>query len=107
MTYVARTPSTIELLQYAPQLATAAQVTVAQAPTERAATRRRPSRTLPAPLRSGWTTPIDLTQPVPLAPASIFHAGEPVFIRVSDADQNLDNTVADTVLVTVRDDLTQ
>ena len=58
---------------------------------------------LPAPAGAG---PIDLTSPVPLLISSRFHQGDPVFIRVTDADQNLDPTVRETVLVTLSDDLT-
>lgn len=46
--------------------------------------------------------PLDLSSPVPLRAASVFHAGDPLFISVSDADENHDPAVVDTVLVTVQ-----
>lgn len=42
---------------------------------------------------------IDPTQDQTLVDASTFHAGEPVFVRVEDADQNLDPVVAERVEV--------
>ncbi len=50
--------------------------------------------------------PINLPNLVPLATAPFFHPGEPIFIRVTDLDQNLDRTVRETVIVTVTDDNT-
>jgi hypothetical protein len=34
----------------------------------------------------------------------LYHAGEPIFIRLTDLDQNWDPAVAETVIVTLRDD---
>jgi uncharacterized repeat protein (TIGR01451 family) len=51
---------------------------------------------LPAPAPLGTGT-IDPLTPVPLANTSVAHAGDPVFVRVEDADQNRDATQIDTV----------
>ena len=40
--------------------------------------------------------------PLPLAETEAVHAGDPLFVRVDDADQNLDGTVRDRVEVRVR-----
>jgi uncharacterized repeat protein (TIGR01451 family) len=48
----------------------------------------------PAPLGTGA---IDPTQPVPLANTAVAHSGDPVFVRVEDADQNRDAALIDTV----------
>ncbi|HEX2767989.1 MAG TPA: OmpA family protein, partial [Geobacteraceae bacterium] len=48
--------------------------------------------------------PIDLSSPVPLLPATLFQEGEPIFIRMTDLDQNLDRTSAETVFATITDD---
>ena len=103
ITYIVRTPSTIEFLKYAPQVAGATPVNVAQDSYQTGSDPAAPFAALGAPVPSGSTTPIDLSQPVPLAPASIFHGGEPVFVRVTDPDQNLDRTRAETILITVTD----
>ena len=48
----------------------------------------------------------DLASALPISPATLYHAGEPVFIQLTDLDQNLDPTSIETVLVTVKNDLT-
>jgi uncharacterized repeat protein (TIGR01451 family) len=45
---------------------------------------------------------IDLSNPVPLVPATQYHLGEAVFLRLTDGDQNVDPAVRETVLVTVQ-----
>ncbi|MEH6542622.1 MAG: hypothetical protein V7721_01665 [Porticoccaceae bacterium] len=47
----------------------------------------------------GSATPLDLSSPLLLADAGSLIGSEPLFVRVADADQNLDSTVADTVRV--------
>lgn len=54
---------------------------------------------LPDPVLIG-NQPVDPIQDQQLVSAGTFHAGEPVFIRVTDADQNLDPNLAETVDVT-------
>lgn len=100
-----RTPATLELLQYAPASPGAQMVTVAPSAYSTSGTAAGPFVIMSAPVPAGSSTPLDLTNPVPLAAAALYHAGEPIFIRVTDLDQNLDPTTAETVLVTVRDDL--
>ncbi|MGB5622266.1 MAG: hypothetical protein WBN65_07215, partial [Gammaproteobacteria bacterium] len=53
---------------------------------------------LPDPVLLGNTS-IDPSQPQTLAPTAQFHAGEPVFITLSDLDQNLDPGVRETIIV--------
>lgn len=43
--------------------------------------------------------PIDLTQPLYLSPETLFHQGEPVFLRLNDPDQNRNSGARDTVLL--------
>ena len=50
--------------------------------------------TLPAPLQADGT-PLDPSQPIPLASTTTLHGGEAAFVRVMDADQNRDSTVID------------
>jgi uncharacterized repeat protein (TIGR01451 family) len=54
----------------------------------------------------GSSTTLNLANPVPLMPAALYHAGEPAFIQLTDLDQNLNPAALETVLVTVRDDIT-
>ena len=56
---------------------------------------------LPDPVLIGGGT-IDPTQPQPVEITGLYHAGEPAFVRVRDADQNLDNTIRETVDVTLQ-----
>ncbi len=45
---------------------------------------------------------IDPLLPVPLADAPVAHAGDPVFVRIADADQNRDSAQIETLDVTLR-----
>jgi uncharacterized repeat protein (TIGR01451 family) len=100
VTVVNRTPSTIDFLKYAPGAPGALSIPVA---TTSFLNGSGVLSALPAPVTAGARTAIDLSQPLPLLPFSTFHQGDPIFIRVSDPDQNLDRTRAETVLVTVGD----
>lgn len=94
------TPSQIELLQYAPALPGATLLPVAA--TEYSDTGTTASSvTIAAIYPAGSAVPIDLSAPVPLTAASVYHQGEPVFFRVSDMDQNLYPAVAETIWVLV------
>ncbi len=101
VTVVARTRSQIEFLKYAPTVATAERITVATTGYRASARTDAPFTPLSRPTAVGSNTPIDLSQPLPLTAADVFHQGEPIFIRLTDMDQNLDRNVAETVVVTV------
>jgi len=49
----------------------------------------------------GSTAPTAVPAQIPLVATTVFHQCEPVFVRVTDASQNLDRGAHDTVLVTV------
>ena len=55
---------------------------------------------LPDPVLLGAVT-IDPNEPHTLTPTGLYHAGEPLFVTLSDLDQNLDSTVRETVDVTI------
>ena len=57
--------------------------------------------TLDAPVQAGVGT-LDPATPLPLAETATVHAGDPLFVRVDDADQNSDATVRDVVEVRIR-----
>lgn len=100
-----RTRAVLELLQYAPSSPAAEQVPVSLSAYSTGGS-AGPFTTITAPVPVGSSTPIDLSSPVPLAAAGLYHAGESVFIRLTDGDQNLDSSAAETVIVTVRNSLT-
>jgi len=97
-TVVRRTPSTLEFLQYAPTAPTAVPTLVS--PTYYVPN-AGPPVALPPPVQFPSGTPINLALPVPLVPGSLYHDGEPLFIRLTDLDQNLDPALIETVLVTL------
>lgn len=92
-----RTPSTLELLQYAPASATTA--TIGPTDYSTTATSGGPFAPLAPWAPVGGGVPV---VPPPVVPATQYHIGEPVFIRVTDPDQNIDSLTAETILVTVR-----
>ena len=95
-----RTDAAIEFLKYAPGLAGATPVNVTTG-AYRQGGASGPFVNLPSPVPAGSETPIDLSNPVRLAPAAFFIQGEPIFIRVRDLDQNLDNNLRETVISTL------
>lgn len=103
---VRRTTAVIEFLQYAPEAPGAHLISVQPTAYSPSADMNGPFISLSAPVPAGATTPIDLTNPVPLVSPTQYHAGEPVFIHLTDGDQNNDPAVAETIVVTIRDDKT-
>lgn len=101
VTAALRAPSTLEFLKYAPGAALAQPLAVAVTGYSSSATVAGPFAALPPPVAAGSSTPIDLGSPVALASATMYHQGEPVFLRLTDLDQNTDAALAETVLVTV------
>jgi uncharacterized repeat protein (TIGR01451 family) len=101
VTVIGRTPSTVEFLRYAPVSPTAQLVPVTITDYSSSGTPAGPFVPLPPPLPSGSATPIDLSSPVPLDTATMYHQGDPVFVRLTDLDQNQDAMTSETVLVTV------
>jgi len=100
VTAMARTKSSVEFFKYAPGFAGATGIPVARTSYLNASGSLIP---MPAPLAVGTQAPIDLSVPVPLIATSTYHESEPLFVQLTDLDQNLDSTQAETVLVTVSD----
>lgn len=103
---VVRTPSTIDILQYTPGVPGAADLQVKPTSYRIGNDPTAPFIELGNPVAVGFGSPIDLSIPVPLLTAPVFHEGEPVFIILTDRDQNLDLTTAETVIVTLVDSKT-
>ena len=99
-TVVQRTPSVLEFLQYAPASPFAVPTLVSPTDRSTTATTGGPFAALPAPVQfpSGAAIPLAA---VPLVPGSLYHEGEPLFIRLTDHDQNLDPSAVETVLVSI------
>ncbi len=95
------TPSTVELLQYAPGPVPGS-TSIAVPSTFYSVTGLPAGPFAPSdnPVAID-STPIPMPGTVDLLPASSYKAGEPVFIRLTDADQNINPLVAETILVTV------
>ena len=101
---VQRTSSVLELLQYGAGSPGAQPVPVAVTAYSQSSTTAGPFAPLAPPVHIApgtGGTPIDLTNPVPLVPAAEYHAGEPIFIRLTDIDQNMNPAALETVLVTM------
>jgi uncharacterized repeat protein (TIGR01451 family) len=99
---VIRTQSAIEALIYSPALAGADRVNVSTTAYRTGSSATDSFVNLSAPVPVGTTTSIDLSNPVPLAPSGQIHQGEPLYIRVTDQDQNLNSTVVETLIVTIK-----
>ncbi|MBE9504775.1 MAG: OmpA family protein, partial [Proteobacteria bacterium] len=63
-----------------------------------------PLVSMAAPTPFGWAVPLDLSNPIPLVPSTLFHAGNVIFIKLTDIDQNVDSLVIETVTVTLSND---
>jgi uncharacterized repeat protein (TIGR01451 family) len=104
VTTVARTPSTIELMQFvppsAPQTGATERVNATQCSTSGQAV--GPFIALPGPVPLGTTTPLVVPGDHRLVSTAYYHGGEAVFIKLTDLDQNLDPNVAETVITTIR-----
>lgn len=96
-----RTPSRIELLQYAPSVGSAEQVLVPTTGYSQDGTTGGTTQSIAAVYPAGSTTPIDLNSTIPLVSPDYYHQGEPIFVRVADADQNIDPAVSETIWVQV------
>ncbi|MFZ5563587.1 MAG: OmpA family protein [Thermodesulfobacteriota bacterium] len=96
-----RTPGTIELLRYAPSVAGAEPVNVSPSAYSPGGDMAGPFTTMAPPKAPDGQPAINLNQPVPLLSTGVYHQGDPVFIRVSDRDQNTDPNTVETVVVRI------
>ncbi len=101
-----RTTAVIEFLEYAPSATGVQQLTVKPTSYSPNGNTAGPFVVLGAPVSAGSSAAIDINQPVPLVSPTQYHMGEPVFIRLTDKDQNNDPALAETAVVTIRDDKT-
>lgn len=101
VTTVVRTPSIVEFLRYVPGHPDAEDLNVAVTDLSTTGNNTGPFVPLPPPVPFGVTVPVDLNSPVPLITAEAYHIGEPFFLRLTDLDQNLDNLVRETILLTL------
>ncbi len=103
VTTASRTPSVIEFLQLVPSGAQAGaieHVPPTQCSTSGAAT--GPFVPSSGPLPLSGNAPLPVPGDYRLAPTDFYHGGQPVFIKLTDLDQNLNPAVAETVIVTIK-----
>lgn len=99
-----RTPSTLELFQYAPASPAAVPVVVTPTAFSTTTSTAGPFVSLPTPTAADGTA-INIAPggtALPLVSVTQYHLGEPVFIRVTDLDQNTDPLIAQTIVITLR-----
>ena len=100
---VSRTPSTLEFLKYG--LGVPGSVLTPVGPNSCSQSGTPAGPFVPSPGMFDLSgAPINLAAPVPLISDGAYKAGEPVFLRLIDLDQNLDPLVAETALVTLESD---
>src|SRR5579859_7418997 len=92
-----RTPSSVAFYDYAPGSAAASSVLAG--PT--LCSTNGGATFSPMPNPTGPNGTLNVSNPLALAPTSIYNAGDPLFLQLTDHDQDIDPTVRDTVLVTV------
>ena len=103
VTTVGRTPSTVQFMQYvapgAPPLGSVEAVAPAQCSTSGSVAGPFVPSSGPTPIGgSTLATPGNFR----LAPTTYYGDGEPVFVKLTDLDQNRDPAVAETVIVTIK-----
>ncbi|NNE44097.1 MAG: DUF11 domain-containing protein, partial [Gemmatimonadetes bacterium] len=96
-----RTPSRTEFLRYGPGFASAEPVRVRTTEFSVSGQPAGPLQSLPPPRDPATGSSLDLSSPLPLVPTTVFRRGEPVFVRLTDPDQNLDSQVLESVFVTL------
>ena len=99
-TTVTRTPSTVEFLKYGLGFPSATNTDIGSQTCSTSGDPTGPFGPAP-PLFDFSGNPIDVNAPVPLVADGAYHAGEPVFVRVIDPDQNLDPAGLESVDVTL------
>ena len=101
VTTILRTPSAIALYQYAPGHADITVTVPSQYISGGPGGAPVASPNPQVPQIGGGVVTLDPNTPQPLAIASEYTTGSPVFVQVSDGDQNLDPTVRETVRVVI------
>ena len=111
VTLLVSAQSSVEFLKYAPladgvPITGATLVDLVQTYYRTGGDPDAPFAAMPLPIPLGAAAPLDLNAAVPLIVSNTYHAGEPIFVRVNDLEQNLDNAVRETALITLRNDTT-
>ncbi len=101
ITVVQRTVSNLELLQFAPTHPNPEMVLVPATLCSDDGTPTGTFTPLPPPHPPGSAIPIDLSVPLPLVPSSLFQKQEPIFLRLTDVDQNIDPALRETIHITL------
>lgn len=100
VTVIIRSPSSIELLQFAPGAPSAVNLPVQPTEYSSSGLTSGPFINSPNPTQlSGANIPVPGNHP--LVPAAVIKTNEPLFIHVTDTDQNINITLPDTIIVTL------
>ncbi|MCH9673357.1 MAG: DUF11 domain-containing protein, partial [Gammaproteobacteria bacterium] len=95
-----RTPSTLEFLRYAPAGPGAVAVPIAPTDVSLTGNVNGPFSAVPPPTLTDGTI-LGVPNALALVTASVFTTGDPLFLRLSDLDQNTNPGAIETVVVTV------
>ncbi|NNC38382.1 MAG: DUF11 domain-containing protein [Acidimicrobiales bacterium] len=98
-----RTASTIEFFRYSPNGANADIVQINGADYSATGDTNGTFAAMPLPTL-GQNTPLNLGDSIPLIPASMYNAGEIMFVRVTDPGQNGNPNEIETIVVTIETD---
>ena len=98
ITVIIRTPSTTELLRYAPDNNDVEMIPISTTYYSSSGTPGGQFIAMSPPVAVGQTAPIDLNRPIPLIQSNRLLVGEPAFIRLTDHDQNIDSLTIETVV---------
>ncbi|MFH1313717.1 MAG: OmpA family protein [Candidatus Eisenbacteria bacterium] len=101
ITVLSRTRSVLEFMRYAPKCAGAEPVRISITYYSVTGTGDGPFVPLPPPTLGGGAGPLDPGSTVPLISTGLYRTDEPVFLRLSDQDQNLTPQVSEQVMVRV------
>jgi hypothetical protein len=99
ITVAIRTPSTLDLLRYAPDNSSAEMISLSTTHFSLSGTPAGQFIPMAPPIALGETDPIDISIPVPVIQSNRITVGEPAFIRLIDLDQNIDTLSIESILV--------
>lgn len=95
---IVRTSSTLEYLEYAPLSPDLERLNVS---TTKYLDSSGSPVAMSGPVALGTKSSLDISNLIPLIKANVYHVNEPLFLRLADGDQNIDPTVAETILLTL------
>jgi len=92
------TDSKLQFLKYAPSANDAKSITIS---TTMYINDSGEYSSMPNPVPLGSTSPLDISNPIPLIEANVYHKGEPLFLILTDNDQNINQNVREIILLNI------